>query len=361
MEKLTHIINNNSFHNTEILSHLASANRHLGELKGLVTAMPNQAIIINTLGLQESQDSSEIENIITTQDELFTYSLHTQPQNVAAKEVTNYSTALRFLFEKLANKEMITTNMLIEAQAIIVGNDAGIRQGAGTILANAQTGEVVYTPPSPDAIIPLLTDLEQFINNKEQYTELDPLIKMALIHHQFESIHPFLDGNGRIGRILNIMYLIHAGVLDTPILYLSRYINHNKQQYYTLLQSVREENNWQAWVIYLLQGIAKTAQSTNALVSKIMTLLQTYKHTIRNEHAKIYSQELLNNIFKHPYTKIAFLQKDLGVSRPTAGRYLDQLVEGKLLTKIKLGKEHYYVNDPLVALLAQQDDLSNNG
>ena len=225
------------------------------------------------------------------------------------------------------------------------------------VIMNAQTGEIVYTPPEPQELNHLLNDLEKFINDRQDCT-LDPLIKMALIHHQFESIHPFYDGNGRVGRILNILYLVLNQFLDAPILYLSRYISHNKEDYYRLLQGVRDEDKWEEWVIYMLEGVALTARSTLSLIEEIKVLLQRQKHEIRNDLPKIYSQDLLNNLFKHPYTKIQFLVEDLNVSRATATRYLEALAGKDILEKRRLGRESYYLNKELIDLLFNIPQIS---
>jgi Fic family protein len=232
-------------------------------------------------------------------------------------------------------------------QRILEGNDAGFRKVPGTVLQNEQTGEVVFEPPSPELIPELMSVLEQFIHGS---SELDPLVRMALIHHQFESIHPFYDGNGRTGRIVNILYLVKEGLLDTPILYLSRYISQTKAEYYNRLQQVREYNEWEPWLIYMLRGIALTARHTSHLVEDIRSLLQQYKQQIRANY-KFYSQDLINNIFRHPYTKVAFLEKDLNVSRATSVRYLDALANDGVLQKHRLGRENYYINHALVELL----------
>ena len=357
MDTLNQIIKNNTFESVAILKALNKAHRYLGELKGVCQSMPNQQILINTLALQEAKDSSEIENIITTEDEIFKYQLQANNKNIAAKEVSQYSDAMNCIFKRLQDHSLITINTIVEAQKIIKGNDAGLRTQQGTTLFNEKTGKIVYTPPNPSELPGLLKDLEQFINNVDIKPDLDPLIKMAIIHHQFESIHPFYDGNGRIGRIVNIVYLVQQGLLDTPVLYLSRYINHNKGQYYQLLQTVRDEDRWSEWVLYMLSAVSKTAQSTIKLITKIKDLQQNYKHLIRKRCPKIYSQDLINNIFKHPYTKIAFLQQDLGISRLTANRYLDQLVREDLLVKRKFGRENFYFNPQLINLLSNTENM----
>ena len=345
----------NDFETPVILKELSLAHRFLGELKGLCQSIPNPAILIDSLSLQEAQDSSEIENIVTTQDDIFKYRLQSNTVNLAAKEVQNYVASLRYFQKKLNNNNLITINTIVEAQKIIKCNAAGIRTQSGTVLQNQTTQVVVYTPPEPNKLNALLSDLEQFINNDK--TQLDPLIKMAIIHHQFESIHPFYDGNGRVGRIINIVYLMQQGLLDMPVLYLSRYINHNKNSYYGLLQTVRDDNAWQDWVVFLLKAVAKTAKNSLILINGIRELQQQHKNKIRHDFPKIYSQELINNIFKHPYTKVSFLQQDLGVSRLTAVRYLEQLRQGNLLKKRKLGRENYYLNHKLVVLLGTVESM----
>ena len=219
----------------------------------------------------------------------------------------------------------------------------------GTTLKNA-IGQVIYTPPQePTEIIALMSDLEQFINNAELF-DVDPLIKMALIHHQFESIHPFYDGNGRTGRIINVLYLVKEGLLDSPILYLSSYIVRTKADYYSLLQSVRVEDRWEDWVLYMLEGIEQTAALAIETIQAIKVALQDYKHRIRADY-KFYSQDLINNLFTHPYTKIEFVQRDLQVSRITATKYLEALTEGGFLKKQKMGRGNYYINIALNSIL----------
>ena len=354
MPHITHLLKNNDFETVPILKALGQAHRYLGELKGLCQSMPNPVILIDSLSLQEAQDSSEIENIITTQDEIYKHRLQPNLTNNAAKEVENYVDALHFFQKKLKEKNLITVRTITHAQQIIKGNNAGIRAQTGTILKNQATDETIYTPPEPNQLPDLLRDLEQFINTNDT---LDPLIKMAIIHHQFESIHPFYDGNGRIGRIINIIYLMQQNLLDTPVLYLSRYINHNKDDYYRLLQSTRDNGEWSHWIIFMLKAVAKTAENGLTLVNAIKILQQNYKQKIRTHLPKIYSQDLVNSLFKHPYTKITFLQKDLSVSRVTASRYLKQLAEHNLLEKRKQGREVYYLNNQLVDLLSNAKNM----
>ncbi len=328
----------------KVLKQVALAHRYLAELKGIAATIPNEQILINTLTLQEARDSSAIENIITTHDELFRAELQTDLiLNTATKEVQNYASALRKGFELVRHDKILTLNHIKQIQAELEGNNAGFRKQLGTTLKNAATGEVIYTPPQhPEDIEQLMSNLEQYLNN--------PLIKMAIIHHQFESIHPFYDGNGRTGRIINVLYLVCKDLLQLPILYLSRYIIENKQNYYQLLQQVRESSNWENWLLFMLNGVIETAQRTIQLISEIKALMQKYKHRIRSELPKIYSQDLLNNLFKHPYTKIEFVMTDLGVSRITATGYLEDLVALNLLEKHKMGRSNYYLNRPLYQL-----------
>jgi Fic family protein len=336
----------------KVLKMLASTHAALAELKGVSATIPNEQILIDTLSLQEARDSSAIENIVTTHDELYksNYS-KAQFASAAAKEVHRYAEALKEGFHEVREKSLITVNMIIRIQKIIEKNNAGLRKLPGTELRNELTGKVVYTPPQDSSeIIRLMSNLEEFISDEKLYSA-DPLVKMALIHHQFESIHPFYDGNGRTGRILNLLYLIHQKLLNIPVLYISRYIIAHRQEYYSLLQSTRDTGNWEPWVLYMLEAVRATSIDTIALIKEVKNLMMIYKQRIRSEQPKMYSQDLINNLFKHPYTKIVYLQSDLQVSRLTATRYLDRLVEMELLDKMKFGKSNYYINFPLFALL----------
>ena len=341
----------NDIESKSILKKLSLTHRALAELKGIVSSIPNENILINTLGLQEAKDSSAIENIITTHDDIYKAGLNLEGfKSQNAKEVQNYISALKLGFELISRNKMLTNNDIIEIQSELEKNNAGFRKVPGTALKNATTGEIVYTPPQDyNTIQDLMTNLEQFIND-EQLSDFDPLVKMAIIHYQFESIHPFYDGNGRTGRIINVLYLVMNDLLDLPILYLSRYIIENKGEYYKLLQEVRETGNFENWVIYLLNGVEQIAKETIILIGKIRELIFEYKNLLRNNY-KFYSQDLLNNLFKHPYTKIAFIEKDLGVSRITAAKYLNQLASDGLLKKERLGTGNYYVNLKLIELL----------
>lgn len=336
----------------EILKKLSSAHRYLAELKGVATTIPNQGILINTLTLQEAKDSSAIENIITTHDELYKAQLFAEEfKNAAAKEVSDYAQALVHGFSLVQKHKIITANYILSIQKKLEKNDAGFRKLSGTALVNETTGQAVYTPPQDyETILSLMNNLVEYINRPEMH-DADPLVKMAVIHFQFETIHPFYDGNGRTGRILNLLYLVQEGLLSIPILYLSRYIIRNKGEYYRLLQNVRDTGEWEAWIMYMLDAVEQTSQETIILVEGIKAMMMDTKHRIRAEFPKIYSQDLINNLFRHPYTKIEFLVKDLGVSRLTATKYLDTLAENGFLVKQKIGRANYYVNMPLFLLL----------
>lgn len=335
-----------------VLKKLAAAHRALAELKGAAGVVPNEGILINTLSLQEAKDSSAIENIVTTHDDLYrSDDVVDRFTSLAAKEVYAYARAMREGFQTVRATGLITVNDILSMQATLERNQAGFRRLPGTALKNDKTGEVVFTPPqSFDEIVPLMANLEAFINGAEG-VDLDPLVKMAVIHHQFETIHPFYDGNGRTGRILNILYLVKEDLLATPVLYLSRYINQHKADYYRLLQAVRTDGAWEEWLIYMLEGVEQTAGQTTRLVHGIRDLMLDHKVRLRNELPKIYSQDLLNNMFSHPYSKIAFVERDLGVSRITATRYLDELTRIGLMRKLKVGRESYYMNIALLDLL----------
>lgn len=339
----------------KILKKLASAHRALAELKGIVSSIPNENILINTLGLQEAKDSSAIENIITTHDDIFKAELNLEGfKSLNAKEVQNYISALKKGFGLITKNKILTNNDIIAIQSELEKNNAGFRKVSGTALKNSTTGEIVYTPPQDyDTILDLMTNLEQYIND-ERMSEFDTLVKMAIIHYQFESIHPFYDGNGRTGRIINVLYLVMNDLLNLPILYLSRYIIEHKADYYKLLQEVRETDNWENWVLYLLDGIEQIAKETIVLIGKIRDLIYEYKNLLRNNY-KFYSQDLLNNLFKHPYTKIEFIENDLGVSRITASKYLNQLAKDKVLKKEKLGTGNYYINEKLIKILTLKE------
>jgi Fic family protein len=338
-----------------ILKALATATRGLAELKGLAAAIPNQQTLIDTLTLQEARASSEIENIVTTQDELFRAGMEANGAgSPAAKEVARYREALHLGHDRLRGQQGILTNRtLIEMFRVLKQSSAGFRTLPGTVLQNQATGEIVHTPPqSADEVQEHMTALERFVND-DSLSPLDPLVKMALIHHQFETIHPFYDGNGRIGRILNVLYLTRTGLLDQPILYLSRHITRTKSDYYRLLRAVRSDGAWEDWVLYMLRGVADTAHVTLRLIEGIREQMAAVKQRMRAELPRLYSRDLLNNLFRHPYTRTAFVQNDLGVSRVTAARYLEQLTEHGFVRKLRAGRNNYYIHTDLVNLFVE--------
>jgi len=342
------------FESKNILKALPKAHFALAELKGIASSIPNQNILINTLGLQEAKDSSEIENIITTHDDLYKSELNFEAlKSLDAKEVQNYITALKTGFKLITENKLLTNKTVLAIQEALEDNKAGFRKLPGTELKNAKTSEVVYTPPqNNEDILNLMSNLERYINDSD-FQDIDPLIKMAIIHFQFESIHPFYDGNGRTGRIINILYLILEDLQSLPILYLSNYIIKNKSDYYRLIQEVRDKNQWEDWILFMIKGIEVTSKETTALILSMKELMLDFKHRLRDNY-KFYSQDLLNNLFKHPYTKIEFIVKDLGVSRLTAANYLNKLTEDGILKKEKMGTGNYYVNFELVKLLTKR-------
>ena len=342
----------------EILKQVNLANKALAELKGVAHTIPNEGVLINSLVIQEAKESSEVENIVTTHDEIFQADLSVSNYAVsnAAKEVMNYREAMLEGFSRVKENMLLTNNIIKNIQEKLEKNKAGFRTSAVTLQNSKQ--EIVYAPPKTgDEVEHYMSNLEQFINNSE-LSDLDPLIKLAIIHHQFESIHPFYDGNGRTGRIISILYLVQNRLLDLPILYLSRYITRNKADYYKLIQAVRDNDgdikDWQNWVMFILKGIEVTSKETIILINGIAQLMAQYKVILKPVFGKTYKHELLNNLFFHPYTKIEFIERDMNVQRKTAAKYLDMIVDLKLLTKMKKGSSNYYINNALFELFLNQ-------
>ena len=333
----------------EILKKSILANKALAKLNGVAKIIPNQAILINSLILQEAKDSSEIENIITTHDELYQSSLDISNISHATKEVQNYSRALLKGFDLVKDNSLLLTRHIVDIQQELEGNVAGIRKQSGTVLKNQATGEVIHTPPQEESTIrKLLDNLEQYINTNDG---IDPLIKMAIIHYQFETIHPFYDGNGRTGRIINILYLVLNELLDLPILYLSSYIIKHKADYYRLLQEVRTKGSWEEWIIYMLEGIERTASKQVQLINDIKELMDNTKEKLKSELPKIYSKDLLEVLFIHPYTKIDMLVDNLGMTRQTASKHLKELETIGLLEEKKIKNSKFYINKELFTML----------
>ena len=335
---------------TKIQNQLLKTSRALAELKGYSNNLPNKNILLNAIIISEAKDSSEIENIVTTHDEIYKAMTSSQITNAEAKEIVNYRNALWSGFEQVKKDGFISTNTLVNIQSIIENSKAGIRKYPGTNLINPNTNEIIYTPPqSEEEIRNLLKNLEDFINN--QYDNIDPLIKLPLIHYQFEMIHPFYDGNGRTGRILNILYLVLTNLLDSPILYLSRFINKNKNDYYKAFRKIEKDNDYEEFIIYMLKGIEITSFETMRLIMDIEYEMNEYKKIIRDKLPKIYSEELLNTLFYEVYTKGKYIEETCHVTRLTAASYLKQLEKIGLLESEKIGRDRIYKNTRLIKVL----------
>jgi len=339
-----------------VLRQLTRAHRQLAELKGAAGTIPNESILIDTLALQEAKDSSEVENIVTTEDELFQGDAATaQFPSIAAKEVHSYASALKLGFARVREQRFLRLDDVLAIQSTLLESRIGLRTMPGTVLKNQDTGTVIYEPPQdPEEIKRLMGNFLEYFHREDETGGLDPLVRMAVLHHQFESIHPFYDGNGRTGRILNLLHLMLHGLLDLPVLYLSRYIVRNKAEYYQRLQGVRDRGDWESWVLYMLRAVEETSRQTIAQVRGIRDLMQSTKQRLRSEHPKLYSQDMLNNLFRHPYTKIEFIERDLGVTRQTAMKYLKELTDGGFVRKVKHGRSNFYINEALFKLLTSQ-------
>jgi len=335
----------------EILKKAITANKALAKLVGSGKQLPNQSILINSIVLQEAKLSSEIENIVTTNDELYqAFASDKKVTDLNTKEVLHYQEALWEGFQSIKKRGLITTNLIVSVCNIIKETGAGIRKTPGTKITNHKTGEVIYTPPEgEDVIRTLLHNLEQYVNLNDD--GIDPLIKMAVMHYQFEAIHPFTDGNGRTGRILNILYLVKNNLLEIPILYLSKYIIDHKAKYYTGLRSITEKNDWKEWILYILDGVEQTALYTQNKIDAIIELQAKTDHTIKKELPDIYSKELVEVIFRQPYCKRKFLEDAKLVKEKTAGVYLSELEKIGVCTSKKVGKEKLYINTKLFDIL----------
>ena len=335
-----------------VLKKAIQAGRALAELKGLGATIPNQGILINSLILQEAKASSEIENIITTNDALFVaFSASSSQVDPATKEVLRYREALWEGFGALKKRPLLTTNLFIQLVQTIRKNKAGIRKTPGTKIQNAATGKTVFTPPEGEQVISQkLKNLEDYIHAED---EVDPLVKLAVIHYQFEAIHPFTDGNGRTGRILNSLFLVQRELLDLPVLYLSKYIIQHKRDYYRLLRAVTEKQEWEPWILFILDAIQETADFTRERIIAIRDLLEeTAQLAKRKLPARVYSRDLMELIFRQPYTKAQFLVEEGIAKRQTAAEYLKALEAVEILAAQKKGKEVLYVNTRLYALLS---------
>jgi Fic family protein len=335
----------------EILRQTNKSTAALAELKGIAKTIPNQAMLINAIVLQEAKDSSEIENIITTQDELYkALTVNKSKISAETKEVVNYRKAIFHGFDIAKQQGFLRVNDIVSIQQELVDNTAGIRSTPGTVLKNDKTGEIVYTPPQDKAeILDLLTN---FINHFNQTDDdLSPLINLAILHYQFESIHPFYDGNGRTGRILNILYLILNELIDVPILYLSSYIIENKPEYYRLLNRTNRDGKWEEWIMFMLKAIENTSKDTISRISNIKTQLDKTIIRVQIESPKIYRKELVELLFEQPYSKIDFVVDKLNVERKAASRYLKELENIGIVESQKVGRETLYINKELIEIL----------
>lgn len=336
-----------------VLRKAALSHKALAELKGVITSIPQEDILPEILMLKEARESAAIENIISTFAEVYQGNLFAEQfVSPAAKEVLLYAKALKTGFRLVKDNGLLTNNYILQIQQEAVQNSAGFRKLPGTKLLNDKTGQVVYTPPQDhETIVSLMNNLEKFIHDDDRMN-VDPLIRMAIIHHQFASIHPFDDGNGRTGRIINILYLVQKKLLPQPVLCMSHYLIQHKNDYYNLLQEVRDTGHWESWILFMLDGVEQTANEGVVLIGKVRQLMQQYKQTIRTNLPKLYSQDLLNNLFKFPCTKIEYLERDLQISRSTAIRYLEALLKEGLLIKQKVGRDNFYINQPLFRLVS---------
>ncbi|WP_027389165.1 Fic family protein [Chrysiogenes arsenatis] len=335
-----------------VLKAAIGANRALAELKGVGELVPNQAVLVQSIGLQEAKLSSEIENIVTTNDELYrAFANHGAKAHLHTKEVLRYQEALWHGFSAIRqHNRPLTTNLYEELFQIIKQTTAGVRKTPGTKLTNSQ-GDIIYTPPEGEAVLrQKLANFEKFIYAEDG---VDPLVKLAVIHYQFEAIHPFTDGNGRTGRIINILYLIEHNLLEIPILYLSRYIIENKNDYYAGLRGITERQAWEDWILYLLRGVEITAQQTRAKILSIRDLMFADMETVRTQLPKVYSKELLELLYRQPYCKIRFLEEAGIAHRQTASSYLKSLEHIGILRAIKAGREVYYINQRFLDLLSK--------
>ncbi|OGU80056.1 MAG: addiction module protein [Ignavibacteria bacterium RBG_16_35_7] len=336
-----------------ILKKAISASRALSELKGAITNLPNPLLFIDTINLQEAQASSAIENIITTQDALFQATVADKKiENTATKEVFHYKDALWFGVEQIKKKPILTTNLFISIMRIIKENQSGIRNLPGTQLKNPATGQVIYTPPEGEEIIrEKLKALGGFINLDD---DIDPLIKLALIHYQFEAIHPFYDGNGRTGRIILLLYLKLFGLMDLPALYLSNYILKNKSAYYINLRNVTESNDWESWILYILDMIEVSSKNGRHRIERIEKLMKSMGEKIQKKLPRVYSKDLLEILFRLPYTKRNFIENAGLGNIKTAGYYLKSLEQKGFLKSVIVGKEKLYLNTQLMEILKKQ-------
>ena len=336
-----------------VLKACIEARAALAELKQAAELIPNQAMLINTIPLLEAKDSSEIENIVTTTDQLFKYAQGHDNADPATKEALRYRTSLQGGYQSLKNRPLCTATA-VEVCRTLKGVDIDIRRTPGTQLMNDRTGEVIYTPPEGEARLrDMLVNWERFLHNQ---TELDPLIRMAVGHYQFEAIHPFTDGNGRTGRVINILFLIQAELLNLPILYLSRHVIAHKADYYSLLMGITRDQAWEPWLLFMLQAVAETSKWTTGKIAAIRQLAEHTTDHVRARLPKIYTRELVDVIFEQPYCRIGNLV-DKGIAqRQAASRYLHDLAALGVLREMPFGKEKLFIHPKLMQLLSRDNN-----
>ena len=335
-----------------VLKQTTAASRALAELKGAGDLIPNQSVLVRMIGLQEAKLSSEIENIVTTNDELYrAFADENGKTDPPTKEVLRYNDALWYGIDQMRSGRPLCTSLFEEIVQIITQNASGVRRVPGTAIVNDSTKATIYTPPEGEKVIrDKLGALEEFLHGTD---DIDPLVKMAALHYQFEAIHPFSDGNGRTGRILNILYLISVGLLDVPVLYLSRYVMEHKSDYYIGLRQVTEQNAWENWTLFMLRGIEETALVTHQRIQSIRALMQQTSHKVREELPKVYSKDLMEVLFAQPYCKIRFLEQSGIAKRDAASKYLRQLSQIGVLSPVPIGRDIYYLNKPFFDLLTR--------
>ncbi len=340
---------------TEILKRCINARVALAELKQAAELIPNSAVLVNALPLLEARASSEIENIVTTTDKLFEFAdIAEDKADAATKEALRYRTAL-YEGTKMVRRGMLTTDMAIQICSTIKGIELDIRAEPGTTLKSRMTGEVIYTPPVGQQL--LISKLDNWANFMHREEEIDPLVRMAIQHYQFEAIHPFADGNGRTGRILNILFLVQLGLLDSPILYLSRFIIQNKAAYYQLLKNVTVEKDWAGWILFMLEGVEETCTWTTDKIKAIRELMEHTGEFVGKSLPKTYTWELVELLFKQPYCRIGNLV-DAGIAkRQTASVYLKQLCEIGVLREVKSGRENIFVHPKYIELLNGEENV----
>jgi Fic family protein len=338
-----------------VLKRCIAARAALAELKGLCESIPNPDVLIRCIGLQEARASSEIENVLTTTDEMYRALANSiTATDVATKEVLRYYEAMNTAMHHLQKRAILSTNLFCEIASKIKQSDMAIRKLPGTRIVSG-AGRTIYTPPEGEEVIRLkLANFEHFINTQ---SAMDPLVKLAIMHYQFEAIHPFIDGNGRTGRILNILYLVQQGLLDFPILYLSQFFIERRSEYYGGLRGITENKKWEPWILYVLEGIELTAQNTKNKVVSIRKSMDTIYEQLKRSTKKYATKDLVELLYYQPYCKIKFLQEHFRVTRQTAATYLHEMEDMGILSCVKLGSETYYINKALLNILRLMKNL----